>query len=140
MASRSRHGFLPLALIAFVAAGDALNNASCDFPFREAELVAAFSLVAPEDEARRLARDVLVPSVQLPPALGLRSPEPDELCSMVGEDVLLLLSLVSEDLNSRVAAFRREVDGSHDEESWTQRQRDFRAKLELAKTMKSRKP
>ena len=103
-------------------------------PFGEDELYRAFRLVAPEEDARAMAKDALAADVSpftVPPAAQPRADSaglaftPIPRVSLT-EDTLILLSLLSDDLRERVDRYRAErrggaVPGGEEQRAWEAR-------------------
>jgi len=86
-------------------------------PFTEAEYCQALCLVLPEPEARQMARGMTEPT-PAPPGANAAG-------ITLTDDTLMLLSLVSRELNERVIALR------NPDSSWWARRHDLQSRLGL---------
>lgn len=114
---------------AFVLAHAILALHMTDFcrPFTERELLAAFSFVMPATEARRLAAEWSSTTGAI--AFGAK---PEEICLVFSDDVLLLLSLVSDEVHQRVVRYRAELGPDEDglsESEWNEHRNTIREEL-----------
>jgi len=78
-------------------------------PFSEGELYAALRFQLSDPEARALAKELTSEDSTDYEYLGIPAPDPAEVCHMLPEELLILLSLVSDDLNAKVHRFRSRV-------------------------------
>lgn len=102
-------------------------------PFSANELYAALRLGLPDAEARAVAEELTssVDSVDYE-QMGIPAPNPRELCWALPEDLLILLSLVSAELNLKVERFRAEFwrgHGALGPAEWTRRRNELREAL-----------
>lgn len=83
------------------------------YPFTAEEMFSAFSLVMPEHQARQLSEAVVTRS-------------PDSLGWIIPVETLVLLSLVSSDLDVKVEAFRRQYWPTLNLEEWSRKRGELR--------------
>lgn len=83
------------------------------FPFTARELFLALVLVVPPDEARQLADDIVRGSA-------------DPVGWSLSVETLILLSLVSPELNDKVETFRRQYGVPLSAEEWARRRAEMR--------------
>lgn len=91
------------------------------FPFTARELFLALSLIAPEAEARRLAEDMVRPSAA---SIGWG----------ISLETLVLLSLVSPELNEKAEGFRDQYWSGLDPGVWS------RTREELQRSLTNQQP
>jgi hypothetical protein len=98
-------------------------------PFTSSELEAAYKLLLPPDEAKRLAAPLLAPE-RSGLSEGVYPCEGESLT----EDTLALLSIVSEELSEKVSKFRISRSfgtGAADEQQWLDRCAEVRKAVQV---------
>lgn len=107
----------------------AMSVTDASRPFSGTELFSAFRLVMPEAEAAKHAQQWSSPASGL---AEFGSPAENEVCVVFSDDVLLLLSLVSDELNEKVEAYRAELGPGPDildDSQWRERRNEIREAL-----------
>lgn len=98
-------------------------------PFSEHELFSAFKLVMPGTEAANLAQQWSSPASGL---ADFGAPTEKEVCVVFSDDILVLLSLVSGELNEKVERYRAELGPGPDildDSQWKERRDEIREAL-----------
>ncbi len=101
--------------------------------FSEAEIYQALVQGMPEGEARRMAAEFSHPERGGSYSAGLPTPRPGEVAVAYSEDLLIALSLVSEETNRKVDEYRLSRSNGKispaEQRSWEARRSRFREML-----------